>query len=53
MMLTATAAATAALLMSMVTPRLGDGKWEYGNIGNRLRTGFSEERPAIDLNVSG
>ncbi len=45
--------AVAAMVLSMVMPRVTDAKWEYGNLANRLQTGYSDDRPAIDLNMSG
>ncbi len=45
--------AVAAMALSMLMPRVTDAKWEYGSLANRLQTGYSDERPAIDLNLSG
>jgi protein-glutamine gamma-glutamyltransferase len=51
--LTAMTTAILAVGLSLAAPRLTDATWEYGGIANRLRTGISDDRPAIDLNVSG
>jgi hypothetical protein len=50
---TALIAITLSVGMSWAVPRITDTTWEYGSIANRLRTGINDERPAIDLNVSG
>jgi hypothetical protein len=42
-----------AILVFLVTPRSGDARWQLTLHGGRLQTGYSEERPGIDLNHSG
>jgi hypothetical protein len=43
----------AALTIFLMTPRSGDGRWEFSLRAASLQTGLSDERPGIDLNSSG
>lgn len=42
-----------ALVLFLVTPRLGEARWEIALRSSSLQTGLSEERPSIDLNHQG
>jgi protein-glutamine gamma-glutamyltransferase len=42
-----------AVLIFLATPRSGDARWQLTLHGGRLQTGYSDERPGIDLNNSG
>jgi protein-glutamine gamma-glutamyltransferase len=42
-----------AVLVFLATPRSGDARWQLTLHGGRLQTGYSDERPGIDLNHSG
>lgn len=42
-----------ALTLFLLTPRSSDARWEMAVPGSRMQTGYSDDRPAIDLNGSG
>jgi transglutaminase-like putative cysteine protease len=42
-----------AILVFLATPRSGDARWQLTLHGGRMQTGYSDERPGIDLNHSG
>lgn len=42
-----------ALALFLITPRLGEARWEFTLKTSGLQTGLSEERPSIDLNHEG
>lgn len=42
-----------ALALFLITPRLGEARWEFAIRTSGLQTGLSEEKPSIDLNHQG
>jgi transglutaminase-like putative cysteine protease len=42
----------AATLLFLATPRSGDARWQL-NVNGRMQTGYSDDRPTIDLNRTG
>jgi transglutaminase-like putative cysteine protease len=48
-----TLGAGVAALAAGVTPRVSDAPWEFSGLSTQFQQGISDERPAIDLNLSG
>lgn len=40
-------------LAAGITPRMTENQWEFASLVSQVTTGLSDERPAIDLNLSG